>query len=77
MTIDDCRIKAKEMVDGIIFNRANWRILAELEDDYDLDYRTVTGLWCDLGKPDLRVKARYDKFCEALAIAREVKNAND
>ena len=72
MTIDDCRIKAKEMVDGIIYNRANWRILADLSDDYDIDGRALTVLWIDLGKPDLRDKANYSNFVEAVKIMQEV-----
>ena len=73
MTIDECRIKAKEMVDGIIFSRASWRILAELSDVYDIDGRAITVLWVSLNKPDLRDKANYKMFVEALKIAQGVK----
>ena len=73
MTIEECRIKAKEMVDGIAFNRANWRILADLSDNYDIDGRAITCLWVSLNKPDLRDKANYKMIVEALKIMQEVK----
>ena len=77
MTMEECRDAAKALVDQVMMHRANWRILANLEKKSGLSIRTLTNLWLDLNKPDLRIKQNYEKLVKSIEIAKEIKNAND
>lgn len=62
MNIEQCRELARKMVLQARYQKANWKILTELEDKYNLKYHEINKLWIDDGKPDLRIDKNLQLF---------------